>query len=76
MREVVYAGSATRFVVDLDAGGTLIVLQQNLRTSSMDVLAYRETRVRLVWHRDHEFRVADATRMTPTDSVTDDGVTR
>ena len=76
VREVVYAGSATRFVVDLDAGGTLIVLQQNLRTSSMDVLAYRETRVRLVWHRDHEFRVADATRMTPTDSVVVDGVTR
>ena len=31
------SGSATRFVVDLDAGGTLVVLQQNLPTSSMDV---------------------------------------
>ena len=58
-REVVYAGSATRFLVDLDAGGTLMVLQQNLRTSSMDVMAYRESRVRLLWHRDHEFRVTE-----------------
>jgi putative spermidine/putrescine transport system ATP-binding protein len=59
VREVVYAGSATRFVVDLDEGGTLMVLQQNLTTSSMDVLAYRESRVRLIWHRAHEFRVTE-----------------
>jgi putative spermidine/putrescine transport system ATP-binding protein len=58
VNEVVYAGSATRFLVDLDVGGRLMVLQQNLRTSSMDVLTYRETRVRLVWEREHEFRVA------------------
>ena len=59
VREVVYAGSATRFLVDLDAGGSLMVLQQNLRTSSMDVLAYRESRVRLLWQRAHEFRVTE-----------------
>ena len=61
VREVVYAGSATRFLVDLDVGGSLMVLQQNLTTSSMDVMAFRESRVRLVWHRDHEFRVAGST---------------
>ncbi len=64
VREVIYAGSATRFVVDLDAGGSLMVLQQNLRTTSTEVASYRESRVRLVWHRNHEFRVADATRST------------
>ncbi|MFC0556063.1 ABC transporter ATP-binding protein [Planotetraspora thailandica] len=58
--EVVYAGPATRFVVDLDAGGRLIALQQNLQVSSMDVLGLRGSRVRLVWHRRHEFAIADA----------------
>lgn len=55
--EVVYAGAATRFVVDLDAGGRLIALQQNLQVSSMEVLGLRGARVRLVWQRRHEFLV-------------------
>jgi putative spermidine/putrescine transport system ATP-binding protein len=63
--EVVYAGPATRFVVDLDAGGRLIALQQNLQVSSMDVMGLRGTRVNLVWHRQHEFAIAD----TPDVSV-------
>jgi putative spermidine/putrescine transport system ATP-binding protein len=57
VREVVYVGSGTRYVVDLDAGGSLVALQQNLRTSSMDVLAMRGKRVRLVWRKEHEYRV-------------------
>jgi hypothetical protein len=32
-------------------------MQQNLTTSSMDVLHYRDARVRLVWRREHEYRV-------------------
>ncbi|MEV0380418.1 ABC transporter ATP-binding protein [Nonomuraea sp. NPDC050643] len=55
--EVVYAGAATRFVVDLDAGGRLIALQQNLEFSSMDVMGLRGARVRLVWQRRHEFAI-------------------
>ncbi|MGH3344676.1 MAG: ABC transporter ATP-binding protein [Carbonactinosporaceae bacterium] len=58
--DVVYAGPATRFVVELDAGGRLIALQQNLRASSLDVSHYRDARVRLVWHRQHEFDVVPA----------------
>ncbi|MFF6994709.1 ABC transporter ATP-binding protein [Streptomyces sp. NPDC008313] len=57
--EVVYLGDATRFLVDLDAGGRLTALQQNLETSSEDVAAYRGARVRLQWHRRHSFRVPD-----------------
>ncbi|MEU9885745.1 ABC transporter ATP-binding protein [Sphaerisporangium sp. NPDC051011] len=56
--EVVYAGAATRFVVDLDAGPRLVVLQQNLQVSSMEVTGLRGRRVRLVWDRRHEFPVA------------------
>jgi putative spermidine/putrescine transport system ATP-binding protein len=55
--EVVYAGAATRFVVDLDAGGRLVAVQQNLQTSSMDVLKLRDARVRLAWRREHEFSI-------------------
>ena len=55
--EVVYVGDATRVVVDLDAGGTLVALQQNVHTTSSDVAGLRGTRVRLVWRREHEYRV-------------------
>jgi putative spermidine/putrescine transport system ATP-binding protein len=55
--EVVYAGSVTRFVVDLDAGGRLVVAQQNLHTSSMEVSTLRGTTVLLVWRREHELRL-------------------
>ena len=57
VREVVYVGSATRFLVDLDVGGTLVALQQNLQTTSMDVQGLRETKVRLSWRKEHEFEV-------------------
>ncbi|WP_426594182.1 ABC transporter ATP-binding protein [Cellulomonas sp. McL0617] len=60
VREVVYVGSATRFLVDLDAGATLVALQQNQQTSSMDVQEMRGARVLLVWSREHEFQVTTA----------------
>ncbi|MFE3031211.1 ABC transporter ATP-binding protein [Streptomyces canus] len=55
--EVVYLGDATRFLVDLDGGGRLTALQQNLETSSEDVAAYWGARVRLQWHRRHAVAV-------------------
>jgi putative spermidine/putrescine transport system ATP-binding protein len=55
--EVVYVGDATRFVVDLDVGGSLVALQQNTHTSSSDVAGLRGSRMRLVWRREHEYRV-------------------
>ncbi|MFB6671457.1 ABC transporter ATP-binding protein [Streptomyces sp. NPDC056390] len=58
--EVVYLGDATRFLVDLDAGGRLTALQQNLETSSEDVAALRGSRVRLQWHRRHNFQVPES----------------
>ena len=53
VREVVYLGSATQCVVDLDAGGSLIVLQQNAQGSVQDKLELRGAQVRLTWHREH-----------------------
>ncbi|MGW7255529.1 ABC transporter ATP-binding protein [Streptomyces sp. NPDC054834] len=58
--EVVYLGDSTRFLVDLDAGGRLTALQQNLETSAEDVAAYRGRRVRLRWDRRHTIQVPDA----------------
>jgi putative spermidine/putrescine transport system ATP-binding protein len=51
--EVVYAGPTTRFVVDLDAGPRLVVVQQNQQTSSADVAALRDRSVRLSWRPEH-----------------------
>ncbi|MEO7744651.1 MAG: ABC transporter ATP-binding protein [Actinomycetota bacterium] len=59
VREVVYVGSATRFVVDLDVGTNLVALQQNVQTSSSDVDGYRGRRVSLHWDPRHEVQVAD-----------------
>ena len=57
IRHVVYLGPDTRYVVALDAGSELVVTQQNLDTSSMEVLAAQGRPVRLVWKRQHVLRV-------------------
>ena len=53
VREVIYLGSSTHSVVELDAGATLTVLQQNLESSPDRVLARRGEDVVLTWQRDH-----------------------
>jgi putative spermidine/putrescine transport system ATP-binding protein len=57
IRNVVYLGPDTRYIVALDAGSELVVTQQNLHTSSMEVLAAQGRPVRLVWKRQHVLRV-------------------
>jgi putative spermidine/putrescine transport system ATP-binding protein len=59
IRNVVYLGPDTRYVVALDAGSDLVVTQQNLNTSSMEVLAAQGQPVRLVWKRQHVLRVQE-----------------
>ncbi|HEV7688314.1 MAG TPA: ABC transporter ATP-binding protein [Acidimicrobiia bacterium] len=51
--DVAYLGSETRYVVALDVGGELVVMQQNLTTSSTDALAARGRNVRLAWGEEH-----------------------
>jgi putative spermidine/putrescine transport system ATP-binding protein len=53
VREVVYLGSDTRYIIALDAGGELVVTQQNLQASSMEALAAQGRIVRLIWKRQH-----------------------
>ena len=59
VRDVVYLGPDTRYVVALDAGTQLVVTQQNLATSSTEALALEGKAVRLVWKRQHELALAD-----------------
>jgi putative spermidine/putrescine transport system ATP-binding protein len=53
IRDVVYAGMFTRYVVDLDDGGELVVVRQNLETSSAEALDARGRRVLLEWSPEH-----------------------
>lgn len=59
IRDVVYLGPDTRYIVSLDAGGELVVTQQNLATSSMEALAANGRSVRLAWKRQHNLPVGD-----------------
>ncbi len=53
VRDVVYAGMFTRYIVDLDDGGELVVVRQNLETSSAEALDARGRRVLLEWSPEH-----------------------
>jgi putative spermidine/putrescine transport system ATP-binding protein len=55
IREVIYIGSVTRFVVDLDAGGALTVVRQNLDGSQADANEERGRPVVLAWRHEHTY---------------------
>jgi len=53
VRESLYAGPTTRFVVELDGGGELMVVRQNARTSFEDAEALRGKPVILRWDSEY-----------------------
>jgi putative spermidine/putrescine transport system ATP-binding protein len=53
VKESLYAGPTSRFVVELNGGGELMVLRQNARTSFEDTEALRGKPVTLVWGREY-----------------------
>jgi putative spermidine/putrescine transport system ATP-binding protein len=57
IRDVIYVGMFTRYVVELDSGGALTVVRQNLETSSSEALESRGKRVRLEWRPEHTFEI-------------------
>ena len=57
IRDVVYVGMVTRYAVELDEGGELMVIRQNLETTSGDALEARGRRVRLAWRPEHTFAI-------------------
>lgn len=57
VRDVIYLGLFTRYLVQMDGGGDLVVVEQNLKTTSMDVLSAKGQKVKLSWHKDHMIHV-------------------
>jgi putative spermidine/putrescine transport system ATP-binding protein len=69
VRGVVYLGAHTRYIVDLDVGGQLVVTQQNLATSSMEALEVRGRSVRLVWDERLNRSVEEGQARGPEEGV-------
>ena len=63
--DVIYLGATTRYIVELENGGSLVVLQQNLNTESMEALEVMGEHVGLRWKRQLGRTVE---RMEPIDT--------
>jgi putative spermidine/putrescine transport system ATP-binding protein len=62
VRDVAYAGMVTRYLVQLDDGGELQVVRQNLETSSAEALEQRGRQVKVGWRPEHAVAVQEETR--------------
>jgi putative spermidine/putrescine transport system ATP-binding protein len=60
IRDISYAGSITRILVALDAGGELQVVRQNSETSSPEELGGVGTEVVVAWRPEHTVAVSSA----------------
>jgi putative spermidine/putrescine transport system ATP-binding protein len=56
--DVSYIGAITRYVIDLEAGGELQVVRQNLETSSAEAHAQRGREVMIGWRDEHTFAIS------------------
>jgi putative spermidine/putrescine transport system ATP-binding protein len=63
--DVSYVGMVTRYVVELDKGGALQVVRQNLEMSSQEALEQRGRRVRVGWHGEHAYAIPDSQEANP-----------
>jgi putative spermidine/putrescine transport system ATP-binding protein len=66
--EVVYVGAVTRYVVDLDAGGRLTVVSQNVDSFSSRKPDEAGKRVVLVWRPENTFTI-DADKQQTEEEV-------
>ena len=57
---VAYAGMITRYLVELDAGGELQVVRQNLETSSEEALGQRGREVKVGWRAEHTVAIQES----------------
>ena len=55
--EVVYLGVVTRYRVELEGGGHLVAVRQNLETVAAQVLETRGRSVRVAWRPDQAYRL-------------------
>jgi putative spermidine/putrescine transport system ATP-binding protein len=57
IRDVIYLGVLTRYLVELAAGGTLTVVRQNLETAAAEALEAKGRDVIVVWRNDQTFEI-------------------
>jgi putative spermidine/putrescine transport system ATP-binding protein len=57
IKDVSYAGMMTRYLVDLEAGGELQVVRQNLETTSAQAQEQRGRKVKIGWRADQTVAV-------------------
>jgi putative spermidine/putrescine transport system ATP-binding protein len=63
VRNVAYAGPVTRYEIELEAGGELQAVRQNVETSSVEGLARRGQAVEVGWLPEHAVTVGGDTEM-------------
>jgi putative spermidine/putrescine transport system ATP-binding protein len=59
IEDVVYAGSITRTIVALERGGTLIVVRQNLESSSTEAAEARGRTTRVAWRAEQAYAITE-----------------
>jgi putative spermidine/putrescine transport system ATP-binding protein len=59
--EVVYLGMVTRYIVELDAGGRIVAVRQNLETVASDVLEAQGRQVRVAWRPEQTYQINPGT---------------
>jgi putative spermidine/putrescine transport system ATP-binding protein len=57
VRDVAYVGMVTRYLVDLEAGGSLQVVRQNLEESSVEAFDQRGRRVTVGWRDGQTYAI-------------------
>ncbi len=57
IRDVIYAGVLTRYVVDLDGGGELVVSRQNTEVPTSSTGGAEGSRVRIAWRPEQAFTI-------------------
>jgi putative spermidine/putrescine transport system ATP-binding protein len=57
VRDVAYAGMVTRYLVELERGGELQVVRQNLETSSSEALEQQGRPVTVGWSEEHTYAI-------------------
>jgi putative spermidine/putrescine transport system ATP-binding protein len=57
VRDVAYIGMVTRYLVDLERGGELQVVRQNLETSSTEALEQQGRQVTVGWSEEHTYAI-------------------
>jgi len=66
IQDVIYLGAITRYVIDLDAGGMLTAVRQNLETAASEATQERGREVSVSWREDQTFEIdPDGTENSP-----------